>query len=41
MRECPNYSLRQVQLVLTNVPSMRNISETIIKELYDEITANK
>lgn len=37
MQECPNYSLRQVSLVLRNVPALKNINDSLVKELYDRV----
>lgn len=35
MGECPGYSLKQCSLVIRNVPALKNVSETIVKDLFD------
>ena len=41
MQESPNYSLRQVSVILRNVPALKNISDSLIKELYDRFLLNE
>jgi hypothetical protein len=38
MQECPGYNFKQVSLVIRNVPALKNVSEQLLKELFD---ANK
>ena len=41
MQESPNYSLRQVSVILRNVPALRHISDSLVKELYDRFLLNE
>lgn len=41
MKDCPGYNLKQVQQVIRNVPALRNISESLVKDIFEEQKLNR
>jgi hypothetical protein len=37
MQECKGYTQKQVSLVIRNVPALKNISESVVKDLYEQL----
>jgi len=37
MQECKGYTQKQVSFVIRNVPALKNISESVVKDLYEQL----